>query len=288
MSFRTVVIKNRCKLDLSGNYLVRRAEDEKKIFIKEISCLIVESTAVSLTACLLSELVKNNVKIIFCDEKHNPESELIPYRNNYISSKRISLQINWDKRFLSKLWREIVKEKILKQARVLEELHKIEQANMLKEYAENVENGDSTNREGHSAKVYFNAVFGKDFERREEDKINSALNYGYSILLSCFNREITSRGYLTQLGIWHKNDFNAFNLSCDLMEPFRTLIDKMVIDFTSDQFKNYKMSILEIFNKNLQIKGKKYAFEDAISIYCTCVLDAIESKNLNKVCFYEG
>ncbi len=288
MSFRTVVIKNRCKLDLSGNYLVRRAEDEKKIFIKEISCLIIESTAVSLTACLLSELVKNNVKIIFCDEKHSPESELIPYRNNYISSKRISLQINWDKRFLSKLWLEIIREKILNQAKILEKIKKQEQANMLKDYAENVENGDLTNREGHSAKVYFNALFGKDFERREEDKINSALNYGYSILLSCFNREITARGYLTQLGIWHKNDFNAFNLSCDLMEPFRTLIDEMVINFTDEQFKNYKMSILDIFNKNIQIKKKKYAFEDAISIYSACMFEAIESKDINKVCFYEG
>lgn len=288
MSFRTVVIKNRCKLDLSANYLVCRAEEEKRIFIKEISCLIIESTAVALTACLLSELIKNNVKVIFCDEKHSPESELVPYRNNYISSKRILCQINWDKVFLAKLWKEIIKEKINNQAKVLAKYNKQQQCDMLREYASNVEDGDVTNREGHSAKVYFNALFGKEFERREEHVINSALNYGYSILLSCFNREITSRGYLTQLGIWHKNDFNAFNLSCDLMEPFRTIIDDMVAGFTDEEFKNYKLSILEIFNKNLQIKGKKYAYEDAISIYCACIFDAIETKNIKKVCFYEG
>lgn len=287
MSFRTVVIKNRCKLDLSTNYMVCRGEKEQRVFIKEISCLILESTAISLTCCLLSELVKNNVKIIFCDEKHNPESELVPYRNNYISSRRIQSQTQWNQKILAKLWRAIIRDKITKQAKLLLKNNKIEQYNMLANYVPQVQDGDVTNREGLSAKIYFNALFGKQFERREEHVINSALNYGYSILLSCFNREITSRGYLTQLGIWHKNDFNAFNLSCDLMEPFRVLIDSMVVNFDDQMFDNYKMCILEIFNTSLQIKGKKYFFEDAISIYCASIFEAIESGDINKVCFYE-
>jgi len=288
MSFRTVVIKNRCKLDLSANYLVCRGEEEKRIFIKELSCLIIESTAVAITAYLLSELVKNNVKVIFCDECHNPECELVSYRNNYVSSKKILSQFYWNKSFLAKLWKKIIKEKIKNQSNILQKYKRIEQCELLKKYASEVEDEDITNREGHAAKVYFNALFGKGFERREQHVINSALNYGYSIILSCFNREITSRGYLTQLGIWHKNDFNAFNLSCDLMEPFRTLVDDMVMGFNDEQFKNYKVSILEIFNKNLQIKGKKYAFLDVISLYCSCIFDAIETQNLDRVCFYEG
>ena len=72
------------------------------------------------------------------------------------------------------------------------------------------------------------------------------------------------------------------------MEPFRTIIDDMVAGFSDDEFKNYKVAILEVFNKNLLIKGKKYAFEDTISIYCACIFDAIETKNIKKVCFYEG
>ncbi len=71
---------------------------------------------------------------------------------------------------------------------------------------------DSTKREGHAAKVYFNALFGMDFTRADDNPINAALNYGYSMILSAINREITAAGYLTQIGIFHQNTFNPFNL----------------------------------------------------------------------------
>lgn len=69
MGFRTVIVNSRCKLEFRLNYLVIRGEREKRIFINEINTLIVQSTAVSLTAALLCELTRNNVKVIFCDEK---------------------------------------------------------------------------------------------------------------------------------------------------------------------------------------------------------------------------
>lgn len=69
MSWRTVVISNVSKLDYQIGYLVVRGQETKRIHINEISMLIIESTAVSMTAYLLSELVKNKVKVIFCDER---------------------------------------------------------------------------------------------------------------------------------------------------------------------------------------------------------------------------
>ena len=89
---------------------------------------------------------------------------------------------------------------------------------------------DASNREGHAAKVYFNALFGMDFTRSADISINAALNYGYSLLLSAFNREISANGYLTQLGIYHNNMFNHFNLACDFMEPYRVIVDWFVKD----------------------------------------------------------
>ena len=97
MSFRTVVIKNRSKLDLHMNYLVCRNNEETRVYIPEISVLILESTAISLTTALISELVKNNVKIIFCDERHNPESEVMPFYGSYNSLDSINKQIAWKK-----------------------------------------------------------------------------------------------------------------------------------------------------------------------------------------------
>jgi CRISPR-associated endonuclease Cas1 subtype II len=88
--------------------------------------------------------------------------------------------------------------------------------------------GDKTNREGHAAKVYFNALFGKDFSRKQLNDINAGLNYGYSIILSMFSREIVKNGCITQIGIKHSNYFNQYNLASDLMEPFRVIIDHVL------------------------------------------------------------
>ena len=109
MGFRTVIIKNRAKLEVRLNSLIVRGEKEKKIFLDEINTLIVQSTAVSLTASLLCELTKRNVKIIFCDEKHNPQSELLPYYGAHNTPKRYKEQFAWSNEIKAKIWREIVK-----------------------------------------------------------------------------------------------------------------------------------------------------------------------------------
>lgn len=286
MSFRTVVIKNRSKLDLHMNYLVCRNNEETRVYIPEISVLILESTAISLTTALLSELVKNNVKIIFCDERHNPESEVMPFYGSYNSLDSINKQIKWKKENKEKVWTYIIHQKIKKQKEFLFDLGKNQEANLLASYIEDIELNDSTNREGHAAKVYFNAIWGLNFTRRDSDFVNGALNYGYAILLACFNRVLTSKGYLTQLGIWHKNEFNEFNLACDLMEPFRILIDRIVFQINKDD-QNFKSKILEIFELKVKIAGKEQYFENAISIYVQSVLDALENGGINRIKIYE-
>lgn len=286
MGFRTVVIKNRAKLDLNLGYLVCRGEDEVKIFIPEISVLIVESTAISFTTAVVSELIKNGVKIIFCDEKHNPESEILPYFGTQNSAGVLERQLSWDSHSKELVWTFIVCEKIRKQRDFLSELGLNNEANLLNLYMEQLQPNDVTNREGHSAKVYFNAVWGMDFSRRSDNFTNSALNYGYAILLSCFNRAIVSRGYLTQLGIWHKNEFNEFNLACDFMEPFRILVDKKVYLLDANE-ENYKRKILELFDTKLKIDGKEQYFENAVSIYVDSVLKALDEGDIGLIKMYE-
>jgi len=286
MGFRTVIIKERSKLDLKLNYLVCRNTEEFKVFIPEISVLILESTAISLTSALISELIKNNIKIIFCDEKHNPESEVCSYYGCFNNSKKIMQQIEWTESTKAKVWREIIKNKIKQQRLFLTDIRHHTEAKMLEGYEQNVQDNDITNREGHSAKVYFNAIYGVEFGRRNEGFVNSALNYGYSILLSCFNREVTKNGYLTQLGIWHKNEFNNFNFSSDLMEPFRILVDRIVYDI-EDGCGDFKLKILDIFNLQIKIDNKLQYFENAISIYCQSVFNALENQDESLIKFYE-
>ena len=287
MSWRTIVITKRAKLDLQLGFMVVRGEHTTKVALNEIAVVLIESTAVSLTTSLLAELTKRKVKVIFCDEKRNPSSELVSYYGSHDTSNKIRKQIAWRQNTKEAVWTEIVSEKIRKQKELLELLGK-EEAELLSSYLQQIAWNDETNREGHAAKVYFNALFGLDFTRTEDNLINAALNYGYSIILSSFTREIVANGYITQLGLFHDNMFNQFNLASDLMEPFRPLVDKCVLGMKLEQFEHEeKMWLVDILNQEVKIDGKIQYVSNAIKIYCKSVFDALNEDDSALVRFYK-
>ena len=286
MSWRTIVISQSAKLDYQMGYMVVRGETVTKIHLSEIYIVLIETPAVSLTAALLLELTKRKVKIIFCDEKRNPSSELIPYYGAHDTSQKIRRQIAWESDIKTSVWTEIVAEKIRQQAILLEELD-LRESGMLRHYLTELEYGDSTNREGHAAKVYFNALFGMDFTRSEDNSLNAALNYGYSIILSCFTREITANGYITQLGLFHDNMFNPFNLASDLMEPFRPLVDRLVrkkkpVTFEHDD----KIDLVKLLDDEVRINNRTEYVSNAIKVYTKSVFDALNDQDVSLIRFY--
>lgn len=290
MSFRTVVITKQSKISYKNRFLVvKQGIDEKYIHLSEIDTIIVDSISVSITSYLLKELSENKINIIFCDDKHNPFGELKSFYSSHNSSKKIISQSKWSSKKKDDLWNEIVKNKIMNQALLLNKI-KSENYNLVLSYIEEVKSGDKTNREGHAAKVYFNSLFGKNFVRNDSDNINSALNYGYAVLLSTINKEVINNGYLTQLGIHHKNEFNEFNLSCDLMEPFRIIIDNFVYFNRAREFdSNYKLDLVNIFNDKFKYNGKSYTLKDTLKLYVKNTLDCIEKDTDYKgFMFYEG
>lgn len=287
MSWRTVVISSRCKLDLKMGYLVARGETIQRVFLDEIAILMIENPAVSMTGCLLSALVERKIKVIFCDNKHNPQAELSPFYGSHDTSRKIRQQMLWSKDIAGMVWTVIVTEKIRNQRNLLRDNGKIVESIILGGYIEQVEYQDSTNREGHAAKVYFNALFGKEFTRSREIAINAALDYGYAILLSAFNREVCANGYLTQIGLHHENVFNQFNLSCDLMEPFRPIIDKVVLEMMPEEMTTeIKRILYNTLNQPIFINGQAQTTLNAISIYTKSVFDALNTENIGCVKFW--
>lgn len=270
MGFRIVVIKSGAKLESRLNAMIIRRETEQRIFIKEINTLIIESTAVSLTTSLLCELVKNNVKIIFCDENHNPLSELLPYYGTH-NTKKYKEQFSWDMDLKQLIRAKIIHLKIMEQSIYLRERGFDAQADLLDRYLSELRMGDATNREGHAAKVYFNCLLGKGNSRNDDNFINHCLNYGYAILLSAFNREIAASGYLTQIGIWHDNEFNEFNLACDLMEPFRVTVDRVAFNLEEND-KDFKKKIVNILNFMTETDEKTTTLDLAIRSYVNSVI----------------
>lgn len=290
MSFRTVVITKQSKLSYKNRYLAVKSElEENYIHLSEIDTIIVDSIAVSISSYLLKELVDNKINIIFCDEKHNPFGELNSFYSSHNTSKKILIQTNWNNKQKDELWSLIVKNKIINQALLLNKI-KSENYDLLMSYVNEVRVGDRTNREAHSAKVYFNSLFTKSFIRNANDNINAALNYGYSILLSNFNKEIVNNGYLTQLGIHHKSEFNQFNLACDLMEPFRPIIDNFVYYNQTREFDSkYKLDLINIFNNNYKYLSKNYTLKDIIKMYTKNTLDCLsDNKKYKDFTLYEG
>lgn len=289
MSFRTVVVTKQAKLSYKNRFLVVKQDiDEKYVHLSEIDTIIVDSISVSISSYLLKELSDNKINIIFCDDKHNPYGELRSFYSRHNSSKKILEQVKWTIKEKDALWQKIVINKIINQALLLKKI-KSKQHNLVASYIDEVTIGDKTNREGHAAKVYFNALFGKGFVRGNNDKINASLNYGYAILLSTISKEIVNNGYLTQLGIHHKNEFNPYNLACDLMEPFRVIIDNFVY-YNSDREldTNLKLDIVNIFNNTYSYNNKKYTLKDIIELYVKNTLDTFNCDKEYKEFIYEG
>lgn len=284
MGFRTVIVNSRAKLEFRLNFMIVRGENERRFFIDEINTLIVQSTAVSLTAALLSELIRSGVKVIFCDEKFNPCSELVPYYGAHNTSKRYKIQMQWRDETKDEIWRLIIVQKITNQKNFLQKRGFSAEAELIGSYIPDILPGDATNREGHSAKVYFNCLMPCGVSRRDGGFLNGCLNYGYAVLLSCFNREIVASGYLTQFGIWHDNEFNQFNLSSDLMEPFRTIVDEVAFSLP-DGDKEFKRKMADILNFQISIDGKTTTLDLAVRTYVRSVLNALEASDPSLIIF---
>lgn len=260
-----------------------RGEEEKRVHLSEIHTIIVENTATVITTILLCEVMKRNIQIIFCDEKHVPCFSCVPFSGNYENSKRIKQQFAWDESTKSLLWKKIIIEKIKNQAKVLDSID-LTSANLLRTYAQNVTDNDRTNREGHAAKVYFNALFGKTFSRKDkENSINIALNYGYTILLSTITRNIVAAGYLPQIGIWHDSDTNPFNFSSDLIEPLRQIVDFTVLKM--NDYTKFKEKLNKLLTFNVAIGEINTTLEKAITIYVRSVINLLETGSFAELRF---
>lgn len=276
MGFRIVKISNRAKLETCLGYLVIRSDHEIKILLNEISILIIENLQTCLTSALVSEIMNHKIRLIFCDEKHNPQGELEPYGISYNSPAKIKQQLNWKNETCKEVWKEIIKQKIYNQMLLLKELKK-EEADLLASYYSNVQTDDVTNREGLAAKVYFNALFGKGFERRNDlDERNVYLNYGYSLMHSSVNKEISIFGYLNSVGVHHIGATNHYNLGSDIMEPLRPFVDSVVYkENLSD--KDFKKRMMQLLTEECFCDGKTMIIQNAIQAYALSIFSALNS-----------
>ncbi|EPD4909341.1 TPA: type II CRISPR-associated endonuclease Cas1 [Listeria innocua] len=279
MGWRTVVVNSHSKLSYKNHHLVfKSAYQQEMIHLSEIDVLILETTDITLTTMLINCLVAENILILFCDDKRLPIGKVLPFYGRHDSSLQLSKHLEWDFEWKATVWTEIISQKILNQSTFLSMLNCDEKADSLIKLHETLETFDPTNREGHAARIYFNQLFGNDFTREQENDINSGLNYGYTLLLSVFARELVKSGCMTQFGLKHSNQFNDFNFASDIMEPFRPLVDQIVYEKRNEDFQVIKRSLFEMFIKQFDYNNQHMFLTNIASDYTKKIVKVLNEE----------
>lgn len=228
---RTLVFSNPMSLSLKNCQLVLAFKDDPDnkmtIPIEDIGVVIIENQQVSITIPLMNALIEGNVQVVVCNDRGMPSAMLQSFESNNLQGENLRNQMNAGEVLKKQLWKQIVEAKIRNQAALLNKVG--QEGDILKQYYRNVKSGDSDNREGIAARVYFSELFGVSFIRdRTLPGINALLNYGYTILRAATARALVSSGLLPAIGIFHHNRSNAFPLADDIMEPYRPYVDEIV------------------------------------------------------------
>lgn len=257
MPKQTIIIESKSELSVKNGLLSIVSEDKGEILraFEDIQTIMIEHHSASLTIPLLNKLSENQILVVFCNEKHFPQSILMDLEANSLQTKYYRKQVEMTMPLKKQIWKQVVEAKIRNQSRLLDELFHC--GDLLLKYHSNVKSGDSTNREGVAANCYWKKLFGKDFIRdRYGKEPNNLLNYGYALLRSAMARALMDSGLMPTLGVFHRNYFNSFPLSDDMMEPFRPYIDRRVYQFyvsgKVEVDKAFKLGILELFYADLK------------------------------------
>ena len=276
MGWRTVVVNTHSKLSYKNNHLIfKDASRTELIHLSEVDILLLETTDIVLSTMLIKRLVDENILVIFCDDKRLPTAYLMPYYGRHDSSLQLSRQIAWDEEAKAQIWTTIIAQKILNQAFYLGSCGFLEKSQSVIDLYHGLDLFDPSNREGHAARIYFNTLFGNDFSREQDSDINAALDYGYTLILSMFAREIVLSGCMTQFGLKHANQFNQFNLASDIMEPFRPIIDRIVYENRNSSFVKIKRELFTIFSNTFHYNGKYMYLSNIVSDYTKKVIQAL-------------
>lgn len=287
MTWRSILISKGGKLSLHQNQmLIQQNGNEFTVPLEDIAIVVVESRETVITVPLLSAFGLHGVTLLTCDEQFLPCGQWLPFNQYHRHLKNLKLQLEASVPQKKQLWQVIVQQKIRNQAKVLEIYQFKAASERLFKMAELVKSGDKDNLEAQSAVIYFQVLFGKGFKRTEDENlVNSALNYGYTVMRSAVARAVVLYGWLPQLGLFHHNELNAFNLADDFIEPFRPLVDLLVVEL-SHQGKlginlspSLKQELIKVLNYQLLFKQEKVNALTAIDRTISSFQSALISKN---------
>lgn len=268
---RTIYFDNPVYLSVKNRQLwVQKPKSESHpeptiytIPIEDIGVVVADHPQVTFTHTVITSLQENNAVILWCGSNHMPVSMSLPIYANDTYSEKIRYQIEASEPLKKQLWKQTIVSKIQNQAAVLCALGHNSLA--LEKMAKRVNSGDPDNYEGQAAAIYWNALLNIwDVTRgRYEGGPNAMFNYGYAILRSVIARNLVGSGCLPVMGIHHSNKYNPYCLADDIMEPFRPVVDRYIMEYLKDKTiiedeltKEDKIHLLNIPVLDIVIQGK--------------------------------
>jgi CRISPR-associated protein Cas1 len=258
----------------------------KTAAIEDIGIVILDNQQITVTHGVIAKLLAKNVALITCDDIHHPTGLMLNLDGHTLQSQRFQLQIDASVPLKKQLWQQTIIAKIKNQANLLNRFRI--PARTLERLGAEVKSGDSTNCEAQAASYYWKNIFPlfPDFKRfREGPPPNNLLNYGYAILRAVVARCLVGSGLLPTLGIHHRNQYNAYCLADDMMEPYRPFVDKIIYDIVRNngQFleltPGMKQQLLSIPAMDVSIDGEKSPLLNAVQRTTASLAKCYEGKS---------
>ena len=272
-------------VSLNRGFAVIKEKDTEigSVPLDDIAVMLLSAQSVTITKNVLNALAEKGCVTVLCGKNYIPMSMVIPEYSHYLFAKILKGQINASLPFKKRVWQQIVIRKIQNQAIALRVCGKNDESEVIDKISVSVDSGDTSNREGYAAKMYFKFLFGEEFCRdREEEGVNSLLNYGYAIMRAAMARAVCSSGLLPALGIHHENNLKQFCLVDDLFEIYRAMVDcvvyKLVQDGESEVTPAVKKILAKLLNARIMTVEGVSTVVKSMRYYAMSFVKALEYK----------
>ena len=237
MSYQILEIANPARLSVRDSQLVIDRDGFLPFITPacDIHTLLLAHPQITLTQGVIAALVEAGAAVVTIGPTFLPVAMMLPLQNHSLQTERLARQVGLSTVARKQLWTKIVRAKITAQGSLLKQVSGTDAG--LTPMARRVRSGDPDNLEAQAARTYWRRIFGDSQFRRGADPAetgpdqNQLLDYGYTVLRAAVARAICAAGLHPSLGLRHHNRYDPFCLASDLMEPFRPVIDRRVVEW---------------------------------------------------------
>ena len=228
MGFRTLEISRPADIHIrKGQLEITNQDGILLIPLEDLTTIVCSGANIRMSTMAQAQIAEAGISMMIIDERYHPSCMLIPVQSNVRQTLVMRNQITMTPEAKDQLWKQIIVRKIENQARVLTLLGREGSESVLR-YASDITVAEIDAFEANAARDYFHYLH-PGLNRRNDDPVNSCLNYGYAVLRNAIIRAAILAGFQPAFGIHHDNYLNAFNLADDLIEPWRAMVDLIAL-----------------------------------------------------------